>query len=101
MVVENLSNDIKKFDRQKGARRIGLIIQCAQAYNLRMKKKIHCLRIIGQSTYWVFIKYCVFFEDFKIYSGLWPLSVSVSVHNGRSNTSAAAELAEFRKITTF
>ena len=27
-------------------------------------------------TYRVFIKYCVFFEDFKIYSGLWPLSVS-------------------------
>ena len=26
--------------------------------------------------YRVFIKYCVFFEDFKIYSGLWPLSVS-------------------------
>ena len=21
------------------------------------------------------IKYCVFFENFKIYSGLWPLSV--------------------------
>ena len=28
-------------------------------------------------------------------------SVSVCVHNGRSNTSAAAELAEFRKITAF
>ena len=27
--------------------------------------------------------------------------MSVFVHNGRSNTSAAAELAEFRKITTF
>jgi len=27
--------------------------------------------------------------------------VSVCVHNGRSNTSAAAELAELRKITTF
>ena len=27
-------------------------------------------------TYRVFIKYCVFFEDFKIYSGPWPLSVS-------------------------
>ena len=35
-------------------------------------------------------------------SGLsrFPLG-SVCVHNGRSNTSAAAELAEFRKITTF
>ena len=27
--------------------------------------------------YWVFIKYCVFYEDFKIYSGLWTLSVSL------------------------
>ena len=27
--------------------------------------------------------------------------MSVCVHNGRSNTSAAGELAEFRKITTF
>ena len=26
--------------------------------------------------YRVFNKYCVCFEDFKIYSGLWPLSVS-------------------------
>ena len=26
--------------------------------------------------YRVLIKYCVFFEDFEIYSGLWPLSVS-------------------------
>ena len=46
-----------------------------------------------------------FFQDCQIYSGLWPLSVShslsVCVHNGMSNTSAAAELAEFRKITTF
>ena len=34
--------------------------------------------------YRVFIKYCVFFEDFKIYSGFWPFSVfplvSVCVH---------------------
>ena len=47
-----------------------------------------------------------FFKDFKIYSGLWLLSVSppcqcVYVHNGRSITSAVAELAEFRKITIF
>ena len=37
----------------------------------------------------------VFFEDFKIYAGLWPRgfpSVSACVHNGRSNTSAVAEL---------
>ena len=55
-------------------------------------------------NYRVLIKYCVY-EDFKIYSGLWPLSVSpsvsVCVHNGRENTSPTAELAEFRKITTF
>ena len=44
----------------------------------------------------------VFCEIFKIYSGLWPLSVSVSVHNGRSNNSAgAADIPEIRKITTF
>ena len=48
---------------------------------------------------------CFFFEDFE--DIFWTLasrgfpSESVSVHNGRSNTSAAAELAEFRKITTF
>ena len=47
----------------------------------------------------------VFFpEDFKIFRTLAFLclsSVSVSVHNGRANTSAAAELAEFIKITIF
>ena len=43
-----------------------------------------------------------FFEDFKIYSGLCALSVSPRCfYNGKSNTSAAAELAEFREITTF
>ena len=56
-------------------------------------------------TYRVFIKYCVFFENFKIYSGLWPFSVCVhftlGAPDGRSNTSAAAGLAEFRRITTF
>ena len=62
----------------------------------------HCAGLI-LGMYRVFIKYCVF-EYSKIYSGLWPLSVSptvsVCVHNGSSNTSTAAELAEFRKITT-
>ena len=52
----------------------------------------------------VFIKYCVLSEILKYVpdSGLYrfPLSVSVCVHNGRSNTSTAAELAEFRKITS-
>ena len=46
-----------------------------------------------------------FFEDFKKYipdSGLsrFPLGVSC-VHNGRSNTSTAAELAELRKLQHF
>ena len=52
-------------------------------------------------VYRVFIKYCVLSEILKYVpdSGLYrfPLSVSVCVHNGRSNTSAAAELAELRK----
>ena len=44
-----------------------------------------------------------FFKDiFRTLASLSFPSVSVSVHNGRSNTSAAAaELAEFRKIATF
>ena len=47
----------------------------------------------------------VFLEDFKIFRTLAFLcfpSVSVCVHTlGRKNTSAAAELAEFRRITKF
>ena len=31
---------------------------------------------LKHGNYRVFIKYCVFFEDFKIYSGLWLLSVA-------------------------
>ena len=54
--------------------------------------------------YRVIIKYCI--SKILRYipnSGVswFPLGVSVSVHNGRSNTSTAAELAELRKITTF
>jgi len=54
--------------------------------------------------YRVFIKYCAFSKDFRIFRTLtflcFPL-VSVCVHTpGRKNTGAAAELAEFRKITT-
>ena len=53
----------------------------------------------------MFIKYCVFLRISKYISdsGLsrFPLGVSVCIHNGRSNTSSAAELAEFRKITNF
>ena len=46
-----------------------------------------------------------FFEDFEIYSGLWPLSVSPRIQSvyimaGRT-PALAAELTEFRKITTF
>ena len=51
----------------------------------------------------------VFFSKILKYSGLWPFSVpdsvpsvSVCVHTpGRYKTSAAAEQAEFRKITKF
>ena len=48
----------------------------------------------------------VFFRKIKIYSGLWPLSVFPRcVHWTWSikwlHQSAAAELAELRKITTF
>ena len=55
--------------------------------------------------YRVFIKYCVFFQDFEIYSRLCvsvcTLDFTLGPPDGRSNTSAAAELAEFRKVTTF
>ena len=47
------------------------------------------------------IKYCVIYKIFKYIQDSGFPSMSVCVHNGRSNTSAAAELAEFRKITTF
>ena len=43
-----------------------------------------------------------FFEDFNTYSGLCFPSVSVCGHTpGRQNTSAAAELAELRKLKKF
>ena len=44
-------------------------------------------------TYRVFIKYCIFFPKILIYvySGLCFLSMSVSVHNGRSNTRKPSE----------
>ena len=57
------------------------------------------------SKYRVFIKYCVFFEDFKIFRTLTSLcfpSVSLCVHKpGKQNTSSPAELTECRKITKF
>ena len=56
-------------------------------------------------TYRVFIKYCVISKILKYIPdsvlSRFPLGASVCVHNGGSNTSAAAELAEFRKVTTF
>ena len=49
----------------------------------------------------MFIKYCVFSKILKyILDSYFPL-LSVSVRNDRLNTSAAAELVEYRKITTF
>ena len=44
--------------------------------------KLELIQIHDLSTYRVFIKYCVIFEDVKIYSRLWnlsrfPLGVSV------------------------
>ena len=42
-----------------------------------------------------------FWNIFRTLASLGFPSVSVSAHNGRSNTSAAAELADFRNITTF
>ena len=58
-----------------------------------------CLPLKNKLRYRVFIKYCVFLEDLKIFRTLAFLSMSLCVHTpGRQNTSAAAELAEFRKI---
>ena len=59
------------------------------------------MRVGGQGYRAGTLNIVFFFEDFKIYSVLWPLSVSVFVHNGRSKTVAAAEMLEFKKITTF
>ena len=57
--------------------------------------------IYVQGVHWI----SCFFKDCKMYSGpglsYFPLGVSVCKHNGRSNTGAAAELAECRKMTTF
>ena len=42
---------------------------------------------IGVVELWYkeFIKYCVFYENLKIYSGLWPLSVFHRCVHGRHN----------------
>jgi len=49
--------------------------------------------------------YCIFFQDFEIYSRLCvsvcTLNFTLGPPDSRSNSSAAAELAEFRKITIF
>ena len=57
-------------------------------------------------SYRVFIKYLVFFLQILEYSGLWPFSVfprwCQCVYTQQAGiTSAAAELAEFRKIRNF
>ena len=61
-------------------------------------------KLINNYRYGVFIKYCVFIKRFQNIpdSVLSLFSLGVGVHtSGRQNTSAAAELAEFRKITKF
>ena len=87
---------------------VNLNEQRANKFNLRMKLLCaHCaMRILRYSVkYRVFIKYCVFLKILKYIpdsmASLGLPSVPVSVHNGRSNASAAAELEEFRKITIF
>ena len=54
----------------------------------------------------VLIKYCIFSKDSKLFrtlAFLWFPSVSLYTVQppGRQDTSAAAELAELRNITTF
>ena len=70
---------------------------CKVATNMRVFKRFR--------IYSVFIKYCVFSTDFRIFRTLAFLcfpSVSVCVHKtGREKTNAAAELADFIKITKF
>ena len=80
-------------DRLEGSRK-GVKTKMARRAKEAWQSKVYATCHTGCSLNIVFL-------DFKIYSGLRPLgfpSVSMSVHNGRSNTSAAAaELAEFRK----
>ena len=69
--------------------------------NIKMYARAHISIVCGY--YRMFIQFCgFFFKDFKIYSGLWPLSVSpwcqcVGVHNGRSNASAAENFQSSEK----
>ena len=64
--------------------------------------KVMCLDCFN---YRVFIKYCFFFEDFKIYSGLWPLLVSPRcqcVYTMAGQTPALQQnLQSSEKITKF
>ena len=66
---------------------------------------MYVIKVVSAFTviYRVFIKYCVFSKDFKLFRTLaficfpsWSVCVNIP---GRKNTSAAAELAELRKIT--
>ena len=61
---------------------------------------VRYMQFFDSSIYMVFIRYCVFSEDLKNIpdSGLSLFSLGVIVC---THTSAAAELTEYRKITTF
>ena len=71
----NLKHETTKSKYQKS---FLIILQMFQAVNETIRK---CYTPLGK--YRVFIKYCVFFENFKIYSGLWPLTVFQRCVHGR------------------
>ena len=50
--------------------------ELAGQFDLKINQTLDRLKHDFEFWYRVFIEYCVFFEDSKIYSGLWPLSVS-------------------------
>ena len=81
-------------------------LDVTSSQNLHFITSPYVKAYIVTSTYMAFIKYCVFSEDFKIFrtlACLCFLSVSVCVHTHQAGkkTSAAPELAEFRKLTKF
>ena len=86
-----------------------LILLCIWHYSCKSKEINERDKLMKIKSWWLNIKFCllniVFFRRFwnilRTLASLGFPSVSVCVHNGRSNTSTAAELTEFRKITTF
>ena len=72
ITVRNILIFLEKtiFDEQPVWKGVQYIIKRKTELRKARQKQSH------GNMYRVFIKYCVFFEDFKIYSGLWPLSVS-------------------------